>query len=331
MPNLERAPLRINLVTDVPETLMRRQELDGAPNTWLYSTEPVDADVHVVYGLVRKLRFIGNPVPRVFVAVEPPEIFEYDRRVLLSYDTVLAGSFPYLAQLPNVKVASGLLNWHAGIDFSKTPPSERLSLVQLTNAAAQQRANRVSVITSLKVMTPMQRRRIQFVEYLQRHLSELDVYGRDTRPVGDKSEAMLPSRFHLALENNNHPYYWTEKLADPILCRCHVFYSGAHPLDSELDRAGITEVTLDDFDASYGRIARRLERDWDSSDDAAMLHNWQFLTTTANLHARLSSLAASLQRQRTAHAERSIPSHRIAYRERLRFLRERLRTSRPSQ
>jgi hypothetical protein len=124
----------------------------------------------------------------------------------------------------------------------------------------------LSVIVSSKARTPLQQQRLRFVDYLEKMMTQVDVWGEGRRFAGDKADVLRSSRYHLAIENSQHPGYWTEKLSDPILMSNCVFYQGAPDVGASFDTAGIELIDCWDMDRAYRRISDIMAADlWTSS------------------------------------------------------------------
>ena len=81
----------------------------------------------------------------------------------------------------------------------------------------------LSVIVSSKSVLPWQRLRLKLISDICSTLS-VSRYGREFNPISDKSDGLLNYRYHIACENS--PLGPSEKLWDPLLCSCVVFYAG---------------------------------------------------------------------------------------------------------
>ena len=110
--------------------------------------------------------------------------------------------------------------WFAGIDFdSHNWPDNMKGLDWFRGLEVPKKQNRISVITSGKTHTEYHRKRLSFISMLSEKMGDLvDFYGRNGRRVGDKMDALLPYRYHIALENGSGDHTWTQKLSDPLLC-----------------------------------------------------------------------------------------------------------------
>ena len=100
----------------------------------------------------------------------------------------------------------------------------------------------VSVVMSNKSSLPWQRLRVLLIDDLSSTL-ELTRFGRNYLSVADKGEALLPFRYHIACENCDAGP--SEKLWDPLLCSCVVFYAGDLSLVHPFLRRAIIPIPID--------------------------------------------------------------------------------------
>lgn len=119
--------------------------------------------------------------------------------------------------------------------------------------------NTLSVIVSGLYNMPGHKLRIDFIKYLQANHPEIniDIYGKENPfslnnylgplPVANKSNGLLPYRYHLSIENSDIKNYFTEKIIDPILAECLTFYWGCNNLDQHLPSDSYVRLPLNDF------------------------------------------------------------------------------------
>ena len=264
----------VNLVSQIPAAIWQRELPTDLEHDYVHTGAPVQADIHVVYGLRSQVEIPNRLSNAIFVASEPPEIREYHLNTLRRYRRVLAPAFPYLSGLPNFVKVSAIAPWwvgtHAGgrehydeqaVDISLT----RDQLASPSNPAR----DLLSVIVSSKARTPLQEQRLRFVDYLEKKMTHVDVWGEGRRFAADKADVLGASRYHLAIENSQHPGYWTEKLSDPILMSNFVFYHGDPDVGATFDTTAIEKIDCRDMDGSYRRISDIMAADaWTSSFEA---------------------------------------------------------------
>ena len=68
--------------------------------------------------------------------------------------------------------------------------------------------------------------RFELVKALAAEVGGFDWYGKGVRPLDRKEDALVPYKYHVAVENHVAPHHWSEKFADAILCECLPFYAG---------------------------------------------------------------------------------------------------------
>ena len=264
----------MNIVSQIPAAIWQRELPTDLQHEYVHSGEPVEADIHVVYGLRSQVEIPSNGSNALFVASEPPEIREYNLNILQRYRRVLAPTFPYLSGLPNFLKVSAIAPWwvgtHAGgrEHYGERAVDISLTRDQLVSPVSPVR-DALSVIVSSKARTPLQQQRLRFVDYLEKKMPHIDIWGEGRRFATDKADVLGVSRYHLAIENSQHPGYWTEKLSDPILMSNFVFYQGDPDVGTTFDTTAIEKIDCWDMDGSYRRISDIMAADaWSSSLEA---------------------------------------------------------------
>ena len=134
--------------------------------------------------------------------------------------------------------------WFAGIDFSQKRKARGYDW--FSKLEMPEKSNKISIVTSTKVFTEYHRKRLRFIETLAETIPEhVALFGRGFKTVDDKADAILPYKYHLAIENGFGPDLWTEKLADPYLCGAFPFYAGCTNTESYFPKDSFDIVDLD--------------------------------------------------------------------------------------
>lgn len=168
----------------------------------------------------QEVAFVGSG-RTILITLEPPKTKAYERGYLAQFDLVISchRDLPH----PNVRNEYQGQTWHIGMhkgadaddraEFTGTLGYDDFVAMALPDKPAA-----LSVICSAASQLPGHQARRAFVEELQSQLGDrVDVFGRGVRPVPDKADAILPYRYHIALENSRIEDYWTEKLSDSYL------------------------------------------------------------------------------------------------------------------
>lgn len=217
---------------------------------------PDDADVLILY--TRASYCVPTRLPRErtgFIAGEPDPIHRYNPAFLNQFGVVLTTSREPL-DVPTIR-ENFCSKWYAGINYDEEP--EHSNLLGHDYFAGleppEKIADRISIVTSRKAHTPYHRKRLEFIEFLKERIPDhIELFGAGHRYVGDKREALEPYKYHLALENGDDDFAWTEKLSDPLLCWAFPFYSGCGNVGDELPAGCHMPLDLDDFDATLQQM-----------------------------------------------------------------------------
>jgi len=314
--------LRAHVFTTVNQALFLKQspgmsaELDGVSFTFGIDV-PDDIDVLIVhtrasYSIPTRL----TKARTVFVAGEPDVIHPYSRGFLNQFGIVLTPSDVALSTRKLRENCCGV--WYAGIDFAQADYCNSPKGFDYFSALKPPaKTDGISVVTSSKTHTEFHRQRIAFIEILKQRIPEhIELFGRGVRSVGDKKDALLPYRYHIALENGGGDFAWTEKLADPLLCWCHPFYYGCNNAADDLPAKAFTTIDITDPDAAINRMMAAVTSGTWEQNLAAIAEARQLLLKKYNqmfLLVRLAKMASedgknapAMGRPRLIRSERSL-------------------------
>lgn len=199
---------------------------------------------------------------RILFVDEPPEIREYKhfRYYTEQYGTIIS---PY--EIPGYTgrtiISNPHLGWLAGIR------GEMDSLTKAKNFPMPQKTHEISIISSMKHKTEYHRRRSAFMFRVKEEFGDMaECFGNDTRRIDDKIDAIAPYKYHIAIENSRHKFYWTEKLTDAWLCWSLPIYCGDPSILKQVpDKRGIEVIDIDDFPSALRRVHEIIDRDIYSS------------------------------------------------------------------
>jgi hypothetical protein len=306
--------MKINVVTNLHSSILERERPSKSTYKWAYSSKPESADVYVVYGLTRELEFPTVKSPKIFVCVEPPEIAMYDLKVLRKYALVLAPAFPYLSSLPNHRVSAGLLNWSIGSRDHVFKREATRKIPGVSELLRMKTGRSVTMIVSNKKITKMQKERLNFSNYLKEKLESFELYGRNIKQLDDKMSVLAPNSFHIAIENSQHPGYWTEKLADPIICLNRVFYVGDPTIAKTFHSDCVTELPFNDFSKSLNLIQSVMSTPLTKEILENIIYARQQILTSMNIHCAIERNLDNLKFESQLETSSSkIDSHRLSF------------------
>lgn len=120
-----------------------------------------------------------------------------------------------------------------------------------------EKTKNLSVINSIKQSTIGHRKRVSLINKLaKKYPKELDVWGSITNgrtnkkpfktklPPKNKKEGILPYRYHLTIENGSSPFYFSEKIVDPLLCWSMPIYWGCKNIDKFLPKGSYINIDI---------------------------------------------------------------------------------------
>jgi hypothetical protein len=270
----------INVVGDINPEIWERQRLSHHESEYIFNYKNFSSNaswtIHIGNA---NIEFQPNfNSKNLFMLVEPPEIYRYKSGDLGRFDIVSGPKFPEYINLPNYCFSQVALPWSAGVAypeinailrmrilrkilknlvvFAQKSPQINFSIDELLQLPLP-KEKFLSIVTSNKVETPMQKKRLDFIKFLSsRKAIPIEIYGRGFKKVDDKFEILRRSSHHLALENSSYDGYWTEKLADPILSLNRTYYSGATDVQNYFPSNIVLPIDLSDFDSAANIIER---------------------------------------------------------------------------
>lgn len=184
----------------------------------------------------------------VLLTLEPPLTRDYRPKYLAQFDLVV--SCHRNLRHPNVRNEYQGQTWHIGMhkgasavdrqNFRGTMGYDELLALQPPAKSAN-----ISVICSASTRLPGHRARRAFVDRLLARLGDrVGAFGRGVRPIPDKADAIIPYRYHIALENSRLRDYWTEKLADSYLGWAFPIYWGCENVDDYLPGDSLIKIDI---------------------------------------------------------------------------------------
>lgn len=197
---------------------------------FLLNPEPgTKADFWIVVANGRPVDYMQcSPQNTMLIVHEPLEKKVYPLRYYRQFQWLIDSHDQ--SQHPRLTLDAPGLCWHAGLDQRNN--AYTFGYDHLVSVRMPEKHNRISVVCSNNRFTPGQCLRLDFLAEAKRQLGDQIVhFGRGFTPVAEKMQAILPYRFHLALENCQYPNYWSEKISDAYLSWAFPMYVGCPNLE----------------------------------------------------------------------------------------------------
>lgn len=265
--------IRAHIFTTMPSQWIFKQsrgfsrQFNGV--TFTHGLEiPDNTDILIAY--IRASYSIQTRLPKdrtIFFAGEPDVIHKYNTKFLNQFGTVRTSS---ALSLSTEKIW-GNTCWPPFVGLNLKQYDKILPLSWFSDLTCPtNKTNKISIVTSTKTHTKYHRDRLAFIDILKERIPEhIELYGEGHTAVDDKKDVLLPSKYHLALENGGGLFTWTEKLADPLLCWSLPFYYGAENIADDLPRECIVPIDVNSPDAAIACMMSAIEKDlWSTRLDA---------------------------------------------------------------
>ena len=144
---------------------------------------------------------------------EPVSIKSYSKAYTRQFGHLLTNRPPEAERHPHYHLGRGYFPWFV----HEVPKTGTVS----------GKPRILSAVCSAKQMKHTKHHaRFELVSRLASVISEMDWYGKGVKPLVRKEDALIPYKYHVAIENHIAPHHWTEKFSDAILCECLPFYAG---------------------------------------------------------------------------------------------------------
>jgi hypothetical protein len=117
-----------------------------------------------------------------------------------------------------------------------------MGMTWIKNPSIRRKTKLVSMIASNKVMCDGHRYRISWRERLQ---GQVDIFGRDLKPIENKETGLDDYMFSVAMENASYSGYFTEKIIDCFATGTIPIYWGDPDIGDIFDANGIIKLTED--------------------------------------------------------------------------------------
>jgi len=222
----------------------------------------------------------------ILVTTEPSSIKPYGTDYLAQFGLVVTYQEPWAISHPNILFSHCGEHWHYGVRLE--PPT---TYDELKRAQPWTKDRVLSTVCSSKQERhTLHYSRFAFTQKLMAAMPELDVYGRGVRPILDKREAIDPYRYHIAIENQICPHYWSEKLADTFLGFALPIYGGCPNVGDYFPEESYIAIDIRDADAAVARIREAIASNQYDKRLPAILEARRRVLDEHNLFALLNRL-----------------------------------------
>ena len=195
-------------------------------------------------------------------AVEPEsyKIFEKNKGLEKEFEYIFTMSEKLLDSLPNAKFVPYCTGpWYG---------SEKYGGI-MTAEACNNKTKNISIMASNQNISEYHKLRIAIAKKCKQ-LNLADTYGTfDGGPFLDKIDHVFaPYRYSIIIENDEKPYYFTEKITSCFAAMTIPVYLGATKIGDFFNEDGIIKITPSDFDRLEDILKQCNEQDYQSRLEA---------------------------------------------------------------
>ena len=141
----------------------------------------------------------------------------------------------------------------------------------ISNDIENKEMNKIASILSWKTFFDGHKKRVEFIDCLSSY-GLIDVFGRSNHhhlssykgklKNDDPASVMLRYKYYFMNENNSQKNYITEKLWEPILCECLVFYWGCPNVGDYINPEAIVILDIDNIKESIQIVKKAIKENW---------------------------------------------------------------------
>ena len=164
---------------------------------------------------------------------EPVSIKSYSKAYTRQFGHLLTNRPPEAEKHPHYHLGRGYFPW-----FVRDIPNLGTAVDKPKTASA--------VCSSKQMRHTKHFARFHLVREMAQAVPDLAWFGKGVRPLAHKEDALVPYKYHVAIENHIAPHHWTEKFADAILCECLPFYAGDPAITEIFPAECFIPIPIDD-------------------------------------------------------------------------------------
>lgn len=216
----------------------------------------------VLYAIDKKLVAKCPPENIYFAAGEPTSTSRFRKPFVHQFHNLISSQTRDYG-MPHVRKFS-TLRWSVGAKMVNGAwlPEQDKDYDELKYMERVPKKKLMSVICSNKVLTPLHRKRLAFVNRLKEEFGdEIDFYGRGLNEFEDTWDVIAPYKYHIVIENSREENYFTEKLMNTYLAESYPLYYGCSNIDDYYPAESMTKIDIEKPDEAISIIRKVLVED----------------------------------------------------------------------
>lgn len=191
----------------------------------------------------------------ILVTAEPSSIKTYSPDFCRQFGLIITSQEPWAITHEHIVRTQTAYPWFYGRSDTDMMPFD-----QIVDNPPEEKSRLISTVCSSKLgrKHTLHRARFEFTEQLVKELPEIDRFGKGVRYLNDKAEVLDSYRYHVAIENDSVPDYFTEKLVDSFLGLALPFYFGCTNAADYFPQESFIPIDIFDFEGSINTIRQAI-------------------------------------------------------------------------
>lgn len=192
----------------------------------------------------------------ILITAEPSSVKSYSSDFCRQFGMIITTQEPWAITHKHIVRTQTAYPWHYGRSDTGMMPFD-----QIVNNPPVEKSRLISTVCSSRLghKHTLHRARFKFTERLEKELPEIDRFGKGVRYLNDKAEVLDSYRYHVAIENDSVPDYFTEKLEDPFLGLALPFYFGCTNAADYFPKESFIPIDIFDFEGSINTIRQAIK------------------------------------------------------------------------
>jgi hypothetical protein len=192
----------------------------------------------------------------ILVTAEPSSIKTYSPDFCRQFGVIITSQESWAIAHEHIVRTQTAYPWFYG-----RSDTAMMTFDQIMANPPEEKSRLISTVCSGKLgrRHTLHRARFEFTGRLEKELPEIDRFGKGVRYLNDKAEVLDAYRYHVAIENDNVPDYFTEKLVDSFLGLALPFYFGCTNAADYFPQESFIPIDIFDFQGSIDTIRQAIE------------------------------------------------------------------------
>ncbi len=183
-----------------------------------------------------KIRLRCPQANTMLLTQEPESIKSYSKAYTDQFAVVLTNRSDFDGRRPGLIRGAGYMVWYTGRSFGEEKAAEPVAKERIVSA----------VYSAKNMRSTLHARRCAFLDLMEKNVPGFDRFGKGVRKIERKCDAIDAYKYHICHENHAQKGFWTEKIADALVCRALPFYIGDPDICKAIPEKAVIRIPADE-------------------------------------------------------------------------------------